>query len=212
MSVLANLGLSVQIVTVVIPVAVYFLILGLLNSRRHPQLLTGRQDFSLLVAALCPLVVLPALNLLEARVLTAVAIITAAVGAVALLTSSGRTWVIYNLSSSVARSAVSDVLKTLGLDFVAEGKGFYIRPQDARVEVGGFSLLRNVSIRLHGGDTELSRSFHQALSRRVAAIPVSTHLMAVSLLLVATAMLAAPLVLMAGDVPEIVRIISDLLY
>jgi hypothetical protein len=212
MSVLANLGLSVQIVTVVVPVAVYFLILGLLNSRRRPQLLTGRQDFALLIAALSPLVVLPAMNFLEARLLTVAAVGAAAVGAVALLAPPGRTWVIYNLSVPVARSAISDVLRMLGLNCLPEGSGFRIAEQDARVEIGGFPLLRNVSIRVHGGSADLSRSFHQALSRRLAVIPAPTHLMAVSLLLVATAMLAAPLVLMASDVPEIVRIISDLLY
>ena len=42
----ANMDMSMRIVTVVMPVAVYFLILGLLNSRRHPQLLTGRRDFA----------------------------------------------------------------------------------------------------------------------------------------------------------------------
>jgi hypothetical protein len=212
MSVLANLGFSVRIVTVVVPVAVYFLILGLLNSRRRPQLLTGRQDFALLIAALSPLVVLPVLNLVEARLLTVAAMGAAAVGAVALLAPSGRTWIIYNLSVPMAHSAVCDALRTLGLAPVPEGDGYRISQQNAKIEIGGFPLLRNVSVRLHGGSAELVRSFHQALWRRVALIPAPTHLMAVSLLLVATAMLAAPLVLVAGDVPEIVRIISDLLY
>jgi hypothetical protein len=210
MSVLANLGLSVQIVTVVVPVAVYFLILGLLNSRRRPQLLTGRQDFALLIVALSPLVILPAMDFLRANPL---AIAAGAVAAAAiLLAPPGGTWVIYNLHAALAREVVADALKAMGMDFVVEGGGFRLPGRDIRVELNSFSLLRNVSIRLRGGSSELSRSFHEALSRRLAEISVPAHVMGVSLLLVATAMLAAPLVLLAGDVPEIVRVISDLLY
>jgi hypothetical protein len=38
-----QLGISLRIAMVVVPVALYFLILGLLNSRPCPQLLRGRR-------------------------------------------------------------------------------------------------------------------------------------------------------------------------
>jgi len=57
-----QLSASLRVAAVVVPVAVYFLVLGLLNSRRHPQLLRARRDFLLLIAALCPLFVLPVLE------------------------------------------------------------------------------------------------------------------------------------------------------
>ena len=55
-------GASAEIATVVVPVAVYFLVLGLLNSRPHPQLLSGRLDFALLTAAISPLFAVPVLR------------------------------------------------------------------------------------------------------------------------------------------------------
>ncbi|MGB2822184.1 MAG: hypothetical protein WBF17_14465, partial [Phycisphaerae bacterium] len=57
-----DLGVSLRIATVVVPVALYFLVLGLLNSRPRPQLLRGRRDFALLIVALSPLFVLPVLH------------------------------------------------------------------------------------------------------------------------------------------------------
>ena len=129
-----------------------------------------------------------------------------------LLAPPGGAWVIYNLHASLARQVVAEALKAMGMDFVAEGGGFRLPDRGIRVELKSFPLLHNVSIRMRGGNSQLSRSFHQALSIRLAEISTPTHVMAVSLLLVATAMLAAPLVLLAGDVPEIVRVISGLLY
>ena len=59
---MGQLDVSQRMATVVVPVALYFLALGLLNSRRCPQLLRGRRDFALLIVALCPLFVCPALG------------------------------------------------------------------------------------------------------------------------------------------------------
>ena len=48
---LEQYGLPLQVAAVVIPAAVYFLLLGLLNSQRTPQLLRSRTDFILLILA-----------------------------------------------------------------------------------------------------------------------------------------------------------------
>ena len=42
-------ALFLRLVTVLIPMGMYFLLLGLLNSHQHPQLLSGRRDFTLLL-------------------------------------------------------------------------------------------------------------------------------------------------------------------
>ena len=205
------LDTAVQVATVVAPVALYFLILGLLNSRRHPQLLTGRRDFALLIIALTPLFALPALY--YAGVSFPVVALSAMVvaGGVALLAPRGRSWVIYNMSIGEARRTLTDALGALGLPVRTEGAGLKIEGSDARVVVGGFPLLRNVSVRLVGGDEKLARRIERELARRLAAVSAETSPTAVALLLVATAMLIGPLTLVADRVPEMVRIITDLL-
>jgi len=206
-----QLGLSVRIATVVVPVAVYFLILGLLNSRRHPQMLTGRLDFVLMFAALGPVFILPTVEYMSLSPLGTVALVLVVAAGIALLAPRGGTWVVYNLQSSEARSAVVRALGALGVDFEATRLGLRLGEPGATVSIRSFSLLRNVSIGLRGGDKDLSRRFQAELSRTLGVMDAETSPAAMSFLLVATALLVAPLSLVAHRVPEIVRILTDLL-
>ncbi|MHC4983086.1 MAG: hypothetical protein ACYTF6_07960 [Planctomycetota bacterium] len=201
---------SLRIATVVVPIGVYFLILGLLNSRRHPQLLSGRQDFALLIAALSPLLVMPVLDYVGATVWTLAGGVACVAGLILLLGPRGRTWVIYNLSQAQARNAIGQALREIDIDFVESKGGFELRQGGCFVEIGGFAPLRNVSVRLRGGDKQTSYRFERALSSALTAIKAETNPAGVSLLVVATGMLVAPFTLIAGEVPEIVRMLTDL--
>ncbi len=205
-------GFSVNLAATMVPVALYFFLIGLLNSRRNPQLLTARQDFSLLVVALCPLVVLPILQALQVSSLPAVAIVAGVVGlGVYLLGPRGRSLVIYNVSLAEARKAVCQALERAGLSFEQIPDGFEIAPHRSRVELSAFPLLRNVTVSFSGDADDwstLERCLHRGLSR----VEVEPAPMAVAMLLVATAMIVTPLSLIARDRgPEIVRILTDLI-
>ncbi|HUS47213.1 MAG TPA: hypothetical protein VM098_03775 [Phycisphaerae bacterium] len=202
---------SLRIATVAVPVGVYFLILGLLNSRKHPQLLTGRQDFALLIAAISPLFVLPVLQHVGISPWTVAAAAAGVAGLILLLAPRGRAWVIYNLSQADARKAVARALSRIGMAFEESNKGFSLSEAKGFVEVGGFPLLHNVSVRLRGADKRTSARFEQALAPVVACVETETNPAGISLLLVATAALAAPFVMIAQEVPEIVRLLTDLL-
>ena len=80
------------------------------------------------------------------------------------------------------------------------------------VQVGAFPPLRNATIRLLGGDRELARRFERELWQVLRSCEVQTSRMAVSLMLVAATMLVAPLAMMAHRMPEIVRLLTDLLH
>ena len=206
-----HLGLSLRIAAVVVPVAVYFLVLGLLNSRRHPQLLSGRLDFALLIAALSPLFVLPALGLAGIAPASVFAAVAAPALAVVLLAPRGRAWVIYNMPADEAREAVASALRSMGVAFKPAADAFHLMPDGATVHVGGFPLLRNVSVRLRGGSGRLACQFQRALAANLGSVSAQTSPMAAGLLLVATGMIVAPLAFMVERVPEIVRLLSDLL-
>ncbi len=206
-----QLSVAVGIATVVVPVAVYFLILGLLNSRRHPQLLTGRRDFSLLVLALSPMFVLPVLNLVGVSVQTVVLAATAVAVGLAVLSPRGNSWVIYNMPLPQAMETVADVLRSLGLNTRPTKGGLHLGPDGTFVEVGGFPLLRNVSVHLRSADRQLAHKLEAGLARKLASVPAQSNPAAVALLLIATAMLVLPMTLMAERVPEVVRILTGLL-
>jgi hypothetical protein len=70
--------------------------------------------------------------------------------------------------------------------------------------------MANASLKLTG-DRALSQPFARALAGVLATADSRTSPAAMSLLLVATGMLVAPLALLAHQAPQIVRILTDLL-
>jgi len=196
--------------TVLVPVAVYFLVLGVLNSRRHPQVLTGRRDFALLVVALSPMVVLPVLGYLGLTLPATAAMLCLVVAGAVGLAPRGGSWVIYNLSPDEARRLVARTAAALDLP-VTEGPGEKTAEARPCVQIRCFSLLRNVTVRLHHGDRRLRRRFERALVGSLSRTPAQTSPMATMMLLVATAMLSLPLALVVGRASEIVRLISGML-
>jgi hypothetical protein len=205
-------GFSVNLAGVVVPVALYFLVLGLLNSRRRPQLLTARQDFILLIVALCPLVLLPLLGWLDMSWAGALAATAALAGGVALAAPRGHAWVIYNIPSHQAQEVVERALRSLHADFAPAPGGFRVADGNTAVKITAFAPLHNVSIRLADSDAAFARRFEQAVGQTLAACEAPVSPMAVTLLLVATTMLMAPLAMMAQRVPELVRLLSDLIH
>jgi len=204
-------GIPLRMAMTAAPVAIYFLVLGLLNSRRHPQLLTYRLDFLLLIVAMSPLLLFPILALLgptlPAMLLAAGVFVALAV----VLGPRGRTWVIYNMDFDQACRIVERSLEDLDLRSRAVRGGFELLNAPGAVRIGGFPLLKNVSIGLEGADEGLARGLESQLSRRLSGISAQTSPMAASMLLVATALLVVPLCMVANRVPELVRILTDLL-
>ena len=206
-----DLGTSVRIATEVLPVAGYSLVLGLLNSRQHPQLLTARLDFSLLMLAFCPGFILPALERVGlGPPVAVVAAVSSAVAVILLLAPGGYSWTVYNLSTDQAHRVIRSTLEAMGWWYESIEEGYRAAEPGVTVRVGGFSILRNVSVRLVGGSKALARRFEGELSRALGRTRSQTSPMAVAMLLVATAMMVAPLALMAHRVPELVRLLADI--
>ena len=204
---------QMHLAAVVAPVAVYFLILGLLNSRKHPQLITGRQDVVLLAAALSPALILPLADYLggTAPAMLAVALAALAVGVLSRGASSGS-YVVYNLTHKQAQQALERALRGLNIRYECQGRRINLSDHDAYLEVSSFALLRNVSIRMRQGNPDLCRRLAAQLGGVLGGIEAQTSSMAVGLLIVATALLLAPLVTVVHRAPEIVRILTDLLH
>ena len=202
--------LPLSIISVVVPVAVYFLILGLLNSRSRPQLLRSTEDGVLLGGSVSLVFVPVAVSQLGTSV-TALIVVAAGMATVTwMLVRSSRAWIIYNLSSLAAREIIANVLSAMGMgDSCQDGR--FSLDEDVTLEVRHFPLLRNTSVRLIGGDRELARRFETILAKRLSATETKANPAAAACVLVATAMLIVPLTLAAHESGQIVRLISDLL-
>ncbi len=207
-----TIDLSVRIATVVVPISVYFLLLGFLNSRSHPQLLTARQDFALLMGALCPLFVLPVVDYLPGGSLTYVVAVVGLVAlGVKLLAPGGHGWVIYNISLPDAHRALRRSLQKMGHEPARTPRGLDLGEGGA-LEVSAFPMLQNVSVKLTEGDAATARQLEETLHQQLCREPAETPPTAVAMILAATAMLVAPLALFASNgAVEIVRVLTDLL-
>lgn len=209
----AELDMQMRLATIVAPVAIYFLILGILNSRRHPQLITGRQDIVLLVTALSPLVVFPLSDYVGGRMTAVLSAVLAGVAIFSLLRpSAGGSYVIYNYTREQAAEAMSRALRKLDVDFQTHGARLVLPERKGDFEIASFPLLRNVSIRMRQVSPALAVQVGAELGGILRKTEVQTSSMAMGLLIVAMAMLVAPLVTVAHRAPEIVRILSDLLH
>ncbi len=200
-----------RVVTTIGPIALYFMLLGLLNTRQNPQMLTGRQDFAMLLVAISPLALQPMVYYLGggAAMVAACAIII--FGAIWLLAPRGRTFVIYNLPRKQGLDIILRSLESIGLDAKVTPRGVELSDDKGIVQIDSFPLLRNISLRLTAGCDETWAAFEENLAGRLARIEAPASPMAVTLLLIATGMIVAPTVLMIHHAPEIVRILTDLL-
>ena len=205
-------GLSVHLAGILVPLAVYFFVLGMLNTRRHPQMLTARQDLALLVLALSPLALLPMVNAWG----LAAALAVAGVGALLALTlhrliPPRGDWVIYNITPGQARRAVRRGLQQCGLEAEPCREGYQLSENRGLLRVGGFPLLHNVSLRLENALADLARTLPGHLHGQLVQMEAEQRPTGLAMLLVSTAMIVVPLTLAAPRAGEIVRLLGDLL-
>jgi hypothetical protein len=205
-------GIPLQVAAVVAPVALYFMVLGLLNTRSRPQMLSGRLDLAMLVGALSPLVVCPLMSWAGPSQWAMAAAAGGVVAAIWLLSPAGASWVIYNITPAEALDAVAKALDRAGLACRRrQGEQTFLLP-GGQVELGSFPLLRNVTVRVTGCDWQTVHTFERALAGQIELLSAQTTPMAMAMLLVATTMLVAPLAMVAPRAVEIVRILTGLLY
>jgi len=209
---LEQLSLPVQVAAVVIPAALYFLLLGLLNSQRTPQLLRARTDFILMVLAFFPIFAVPVLQYVGASAWTVLGM-TAVVAAAAVLLAPGRKghWVVYNLSLPEALRSVERALQAGGESFDRRGRSLVLRSHDVTVKLSCLPMLRNVTISLDGRDAaKLHPAFERTFADELGRLQAQTTPMAATFLLISTLMLTTPLAVVANRMPEMVRLIGDL--
>ncbi len=209
-----QMSLAIQVAAVVAPVAVYFLLLGLLNSRPNPQILSARSDFILLNAAFAPVFCVPVLNYFAASAWALPAVIgTLLAAAVALAPRRASNWVVYNITLPAAFRAAERALMAMGEPFDRRDRSLLLKGKGIALKFSAMPLLRNVSIYVEGDDqADFGQKFEGLITAQLTGIHTVATPMAVTFLLIATAMLIAPLGLLADRMPEMVRIITDLMH
>lgn len=204
------------------PVAVYFLILGLVNSHPHPQIIRSRNDWITLTIVFVPLLVWPALWFAQSgRISMTVAFLSWAAAMWLMFLPKARSgWAIYNIDTKSARRLLRDAVDQCGANAVDDGQHILLPDANITLRIRSFSLLRNVTIVVDSGTAipEHTRLQQEALLdklediliRRIQVQWASPSIQAACLLVIGTIMLTLPLFMMARHADAIVQLVGSL--
>ena len=208
-----------KVVLLVAPPAMYFVVLGLLNSQPTPRLVDARRDFLVLTAALGPVLLAAVPGVVRSGYGWLLVPAFAAVALVmrTLMPSVDGGWVIYNLSGRRARVLLERCFRELAWayrdgdrDGVLEvpGRGLSIR-------LSPLPVLRNVTCHLaFTADAARAQTTAALRARLTEALNRQQQLPSLagsSLLLVGVGMMILPLWMMTRHSDAIAEVVSRLL-
>ncbi len=204
-----------MLVANVAPVALYFLVLGLVNSHARPYLITSRSDFIILTSVLIPVLMWPVPSL--AGYGTWWPLIVGACLALAvflwMLPSAAAGFVIYNVSESRCIRFVSDTLRTLGLRGRWEGNTWLCDSGTVTIHVSHFELLRNVTLHLTIRDPDrqaLTDAIAREMTNRLATVSQLPSTMGVCLVIIGVSMMIVPMWMVGHHIHDLVDAMSHI--
>jgi len=195
------------------PVALYFIILGLVNSQSRVHVVSVRRDWLGLMLVFFPVLMWPVLWLSSAGwVLWAALALVFGVSVVFLAAPSKWSgWVVYNCDRERVRRELELALKGLGLGCQDGEDRLAVPDRGAELEISEFRLLRNVTVNVNGGDREFSDQVGRALERRMTGLETEPGFSAVGMLVSGTVLLILPLSMMVDHIDAFVKVVSDLI-
>jgi len=202
--------MSFSLTQVALPVATYFLILGVLNTRKRPQMLTGLEDTFALCGAMSMFFWPVAIAWLGGIVFWGILLVAVLASIGVFMTYHPRSWVIYNLPVDQARRIVLEALRDLGWAFEDTGTEIHLAHGQS-ISFDGFAMLRNVTVRLHAAPHAHGKVFASALSERLKSVHAERSIPASVMLAIALGVLVVLAGVMAPHGPEIVRQITEFL-
>lgn len=200
----------------VMPIALYFLALGLLNSYAKPYLTTGRRDFIVLTIVLVPVLFWPVPAFVQSGAWWAViASGTLAAAAFAyLLPRRNAGFVIYNISEARCLRLLDDSLRACGRAGCRHGNTWIADDTRCEIHVRSFSLLRNVSLHVECADPqaadEFARSLDRELQRQLDAFSQLPSAMGAGLVLLGLTLMTLPMWMVSRHIDDLVDAMSHL--
>ena len=155
------------------PLAIYFLGLGLVNSRAHPCVVNARGDFLVLAIAVFPVIVWPVIVLVELGQLWFAAGVVFALSGLFywMLPRRDAGWVIYNIDPALCKSVLKEACRKLGWTVEECNNELQIKPVGLHIIFSTLPWLRNVTLgvgkasggRFESAHTKLGQALHNEL-------------------------------------------------
>ncbi len=200
------------------PPALYFVVLGLVNSQSRPHLISSKNDWLALICVFFPVVIYPSIILASWGYYSlAVAIIIAiAAGLVLSLPKPSDGWVIYNASKSSVRNLIIKSLEKYNIEYQLKdnSRTIVLAEHDIIMKLSGFALLKNVTITIscqRKENHQLIESLEAELANQFESIKSGYNIIGPAMLVAGTSMLILPLMMMIRHIDAFVRVVSGLL-
>jgi len=206
-----------QVIINLAPIAVYFLVLGLVNSQAHPWMVNARSDFSVLTLVFVPVMVWPipflVSNGLWWVVLAGMGF--GAAGMIWLMPGRNSGWVVYNIAESHCRRVFEQAAGSLGWDCRWEGNQVRLPVQGLVVRFSVLPMLRNVTLHLEGvsgkaGEQAADR-LRERLELQLSRQALLPSLSGSCMVLVGVVLMMFPLWMMSRHMDAIVELVTRLL-
>jgi len=214
----ADVILVLQLLVNLGPLAVYFIILGLVNSQGRPRLLSCRADFVALTVVFLPVLVWP-VPFLAAHGwwwLLGLGAACVAVAFACLLPRSDAGWVIYHTTENEARAMVRHAVRRIGFDGHWSGRRLNVPDACATIRLSPFPWLGCVSIHLRGQtgrpDPHLVTRIQEQLQHQLARRSLLPSVVGTCLVVVGVVLWLVPLWMMLRHMDAIVDVVGSLLF
>ena len=208
-----------QVIVNLAPIAVYVLVLGLVNSQAHPVLVNARSDFQILTLVFVPLLVWPMPFLVQTGLwwVLVVGVVVVASGFRHLLPPRASGWVLYNVSEADGLAFVRDAIQARGWTTRRAGRSIDIPTAGIRLELASFGLLRNVTLRVtplagrHVDGRQLD-ALEDELRGQLAQCSLLPSATGGCLMALGVSLLIVPLWLMSRNIYAIVEVVQRFLF
>jgi hypothetical protein len=219
---LRMLGDSYQVVDVlmlvgnVAPIAIYFLILGLVNSHSRPWIVTSRSDFLALTSVLIPVLLWPVPDFVrwQLYVPLGAGLLVAAVAFWYMLPGVNAGFVVYNVAEPRCVKLLTAALGQLGLSGHWDGRVWHSDTGRLSIEVRKFGLLRNVTLHFDAHDEttrDLIPPIGHTLHARLQTVAQLPSHMGAGLVLLGLGLMILPMWMVGRHIHDLVDAVSYLL-
>ncbi|MEE8386621.1 MAG: hypothetical protein V3S01_11975 [Dehalococcoidia bacterium] len=198
------------------PIALYFLVLGLVNSHSRPCLITSRTDFLTLTCVLMPVLLwpLPALVRSDLAWLLLLGLLLVVALFFWMLLTTGTGFVIYNISEVRCIRLLEGALRHLGMTGHWVGQTWRADSGALCIHLRKFALLRNVTLHVEAPGPQASRLVGELgaeLDRRLASVAQLPSTMGACLVVIGVGLMILPMWMVGRHIHDLVDAMSHLL-
>lgn len=195
------------------PVAIYFLLLGLVNCQSRPCLVSSRSDFIALSVVLAPLLLwsLPVAVQFGSGWMLGLAALLLAYLFRRLVPGRHEGFVIYNISRSRGLALLESVLEDDTASFRRIGDSEWMSHDGhTRITATTFSLLRSVTIQINGdasGSPAVFEHCQAGIERRIARIEQLPSVIGACLVFAGVGIAVVPMWLVTRHIQDLVDVV-----